>query len=481
MVNCARVIPFALILLAGCVKIPDDEACCMLEQAPTVDIAVKAALETGAVVDGEYPPECWWEIFGDETLNSLVCRALSHSPDLKATEARVTMAFEEATVARSRLFPSIGLNAGVNWRYLGKNDFFRAYAPTIPGNVPEYLLNLDFQYEFDFWGKNSSLYRARIGDARAKAAEYDAAKLILTTSVSSVYVQHVALIEKLRLLQSERENIKQLVELSRKRKENMLDNEQQVLNSNDQLEIMEQNILLTQEQVALAEHLLKRLVGLGPDAHLHIEPSSKKSLPTIHVPRHLSSDLLARRPDLMARIWLVESAAYRVGAARTEFYPRIDLCALGGLDSVFFSKLFTTGSLSSNIYPALHLPIFTAGRIKANLRAYEAEFHASIYDYNQTLLLAVQEVADKVVSLQKADEDLKIEARLVQNRIENQQLARLRFSNSLDSLDAVLYAQNQAIEEQITQIGMEYEKRLATIQLIRALGGGYCTEEIPYE
>ncbi len=154
---------------------------------------------------------------------------------------------------------------------------------------------------------------------------------------------------------------------------------------------------------------------------------------------------------------------------------------MGGLDSLFFNKLFTTESLSSNVYPSLHLPIFTAGRIKANLRAYEAEFHASIYEYNQTLLLAVQQVADKIVSLQKSDEELKIEARLFQNRIENQQLAKLRFSNSLDSLDALLYAQNQVIEEQITQIGMEYEKRLATIELIQALGGGYCTEEIPYE
>lgn len=466
-----------LCLFAGCVKLPPDPACCLLDTAPPLDETVQKALESGVFVTGEFPKESWWEMFCDPILNDLICHALSCSPTLQKVEQRVEAAIEEAQIARSRLFPTIGAGVAIHWRYMGKNDFFRGFDPAIPASVPEYLAHLDFQYEFDFWGKNRNYFYAAMGAAKEAQAEQCEAELILTTSVAAVYFELGALFQKLKVLEKEQKKVTRLFGLTQDRTQSALDSRFPLLDKEEHLFLMEKNILLTQEQIELTRHKLNRLIGEGPECEIELANILPHCSHPFPLPCHLSSDLLSRRPDLMAHIFAVEQMAHLVGAAKTEFYPRIDLAALGGLDSVFFSKLFSGGSLSATVVPSLHLPLFTAGRIRANLQKQQAEFHEKIYAYNQRLLEAVQEVADQVVSLEKREALVKVQNRVVKNRIKEWKLLQLRYQHSLSNQMEVLRGQVLVLEEQLEEIQRGYERTLAAIGLIKALGGGYFCQE----
>lgn len=469
-----------LSLMSSCLKIPTDEAECELYSTPDLHKTTEDALSTNRFERGDFPNSCWWEMFQDEQLSRLICLALNDNPTMIVAEARVKAALEEVVIKKSRLFPTIGLNASVNTEHLGKNSFFRAFTPQFPANITEYIIDLDFSYEFDFWGKNRNFYRASLGLAKAEIAERAGVELSLSTAVASTYFKWQTQMRQLSILQEERKVITQLFDLSRQRQENAIDNEQDVIFAQETQLVIDRNILLQEEKIALTKHLLNTLLGQGPDAQEELDKICFNDLFPFPLPSEISCDFLARRPDLMAQIWRVEAAAHLVGAAKADFYPNVDLTAFAGLDSVFFNKLFSMGSWTTSVKPALHLPIFTAGRIRANLRARHAEFTQSIYIYNDMLLRAVKEVADKIVSLKYAHQDYEVQKQIVENKMQNQKLSSLRYENALNNLMEVLNAHEEVLREKFLQMKYEYDRYKATIQLIRALGGGYCNSDIPF-
>lgn len=465
------IIPF-LILVAGCIRIPTDEAKCQMLETPCVSTEGFAA--------GEFPSPCWWEMFNDPQLNALIDQALSDSPTLSRVAARVEAALAEADIKKSRLFPTIGYNASVNWQYIGKNNLIRAYTPKIiPGKENVYAMDIDLTYELDFWGKNRNTYRAALGLAKAEMAEQQTAILALTTSVASVYFRLQAELEQLEFLEQQRANLAQNFQLSQSRQENALDSTSTLLISDNQLLLIDQNIQFSMQRVELARHMLNMLIGQGPELCEYVQAVRLNTNISFPLPCDISSDLISRRPDLMAQIWRIESAAHLVGAAKAEFYPTVDLFALFGLDSVFANKFFTWGSRLRQVKPALHLPIFTGGRLRANLREKRAEFEEMIYSYNESVLKAVQDVADQIAILRTTNESLKLEEDLLQNKFKNRNFANDRYKNAVGSLSSYLDVENAFIEEWITKIILQYQQRNAIIQLIKALGGGYYSMECP--
>ncbi|NGX38899.1 MAG: Outer membrane protein OprM [Chlamydiae bacterium] len=469
----------SLLLVESCVQIPTDEACCMLLSTPSIEESVLAALEGPEFVEGDFPPCEWWEMFSDPKLSQLICIALANNPTMQKVEALFTRVEEEAKIKRSHLFPTLGFNAAVNWRYLSENDFFRAFTPVIPTSIPEYLIDLDFSYEFDFWGKNRNIYEGALGLAKAQEAEKEGAILALSTSVATLYFKLQSEMQALSILKKERSLLTRLFELTQSREKEAIDDLTQPLQAEERLLYINQSILFSELQVTITKHALSVLLGEGPECDLEICPHQSPNTGAFPLPKCLSSNLLARRPDLMAQLWRVEAAAHLVGAAKAEFFPNISLIALTGFDSVFFNKLFSGGSFGATVRPALHLPIFTAGRIKANLGAKQAEFDEAIFTYNGLLLEAVKEVADKIANLQTADEALKITQRVVNNQTQQQQLTAKRYAFAVDNLLSLISAQEEVLSRELDQNQKEYEKRLAAVDLIKALGGGYCNGEQP--
>lgn len=468
-----------LILFAGCARVPKDEAECGLMKMPQLQETQQ--LHTDAISRGDYPQDSWWEMFEDAQLSCLIERALVDSPTMKLAMSRVAASEEMAKVKKSSLFPMLGFSADVDWRYLGINDFFRAFAPTIPGNITEYEIDVDFSYEFDFWGKHRNTYRAALGRARAECAEAASARLFIATSVAATYFKLQATRHKLAFLQEERELYTSLFELTALREKHAVDNRFPVIGAEEALIALNKNILLAETKISIQMHMLKILLGESPESCEKIEEIVLSSIYKVPMPECISSNLLARRPDLMSQIWLVEAAAHEVGAAKAAFYPSINLYALAGLDSVFFRKFFRWESRAAQLEPALNLPIFTGGKLRASLREKRALFEGAMHKYNELLLQAASQVSDAALILKTSDETLSLQTGQVGNFERARNLTVNRYQNSLDTRMQVIRAEESVLREKLIEIQNQYKRYLAAITLVKSLGGGYIAPSLPLE
>ncbi len=466
----------SVIFATGCAKTETD----MLSRSTTADCVTceSEALLSGQFVESEWPHKEWWQDFDDSNLNRLIQIALETSPSLKTAEERLKRATETAKAQRGYLFPEIDLTGGTNWQHFGKNSFFRSLGPdVVPPVLNQIDLDLNFIYEFDFWGKNRALYQAALDEALSIKAERDQSILILTTSITYAYFQHQRAAKKLELLKKIGQNHEKLVNLTQGRYDHALDFAVQE-NSSQQADLeASKSIIQTEEELLLIEQRIKAMIGVGQDGELAISPPSiSNHNHKTPLPSHLSLDLLARRPDLEAQLWLVEKSAEEIHVAKTAFYPDINLMAFVGLESLHFNNFFSRQSIMSSLNPAFHLPIFTAGRLRAQLRERSAAFNEAIQVYNNLVLQAAQEVAMQLTQITKIQQQVDLQNKIVETTAYNTQIAQARFTHALDPLSIFLNRQNEQFLEEITLAELTYARRLASVLLIRALGGGFFYE-----
>lgn len=464
---------FLLLFLAGCARLPKDCNDCARLDPPSLESTTEEARREGPFTTGNFPDECWWHLFEDAQLSTFVERSLEVQPSLKVAEARLLASEQTARMQKASLYPMIGLYAQGAQQYFGKNGFFRAFAPSFPGRINEYELSLNFSYEFDFWGKNRNLFEAALGEARAQAAEYAQVKVMLSTSVTLAYYTWQVERRRLSLLEEQKQLLEQRFSLTSLRKSGALDTEQQELLSNSELVLVTKRVVESRQLLKLAEHQIKMLLGMGPDDFLEIELRTLPQDARIALPAELSCNLLARRPDLTALIWRTEAAANRVGAAKAAFYPSINLTALVGLDSVFWTKFFTWPSREANAIPALNLPIFTGGFLRAQLRERRAEFEQATQAYNDQLLSAVKEVADQIAIVQKAQSDVELQAMIVQQKAQTSELVHKKNRAALSSLLEVIQAEEALNDAQLLSLSDQLQRLGAMVALVKSLGGGF--------
>jgi NodT family efflux transporter outer membrane factor (OMF) lipoprotein len=464
---------FVLLLIAsGCARVPSREKAQMEESLSCTQTIAKARGSGGDFGIGDWPEEAWWTSFKDPTLTQLIERALVLSPTLQKAEARLKAAYQVALQKKSAFFPEIDFEANTNWQHLAKDGFFRAFAPTIPPLVNDITLGFSYSYEFDFWGKNRDLFRAALKITDALAAERRQAELILTTSIAYTYAQLQFLLRKRQLTYQLKLNTEAIEEIVRERVQNGIDDSRHRLQSQYTTLGLEASLVAIDRQMEIDRHRLKALAGLGQDVELTLDyhPIEMK---VITLPENLELDLIARRPDFTAQRARVEAAAKEIHAAKTDFYPNVNLMGLIGLESVFASKLFEKANYSGNVMPALHLPIFTAGRLRAQLREKVAQFNEAVYAYNELILQVAQEIADRLTAISLFQQEIGLSQKAWNTSQKKVEVSKRRLEHALDNQKQVLEMDNGAIESEIKLVELEYGRVFEAILLIRALGGGY--------
>lgn len=460
------------IALFGCTKIPEHDLAKKADSAGLCSIS-EEALASGQFTEGEWPSASWWESYNDPNLNQLIEIALENSPTLKIAEERLKMAVQAAKAQRGYLFPEVNLTGSDNWQHFGKNSFFRSLAPTVPPVINQIDLDLNFAYEFDFWGKNRSAYKAALGEASAMRAELAQSALILTSSIAYSYFQYQVTALKLELQRKIASNREQLLALAKSRFTFALDNSLDEAAALQAYLEAEKAVVASEEDLKLQLEQMKALSGLGQDGELLVSPPGSITGDCFCLPDNLSLDLLARRPDLMARRFFVEKAAQEIRVAKTAFYPSINLLAFAGLESLKFNTFFEKQSAMSSLNPAFHLPIFTAGRLRAELKGKAAAFSQAVQQYNDLILQAAKEVAMQLTQIVKIGEQIELQRKVVETVAHNTQLVKERFLRAIDPLSDVLVRSNDELAQEISLAELDYSRRLASILLIRSLGGGY--------
>ena len=430
-------------------------------------------LENKLFARGDWPEEKWWEMFFSNELNELTEEALLKNPSIQEVEQKINFAKETAIIARAKLFPLIYFNASDNWAYLSQNGLIKSLNQKVPNSGGLLDLSLSFTYEFDFWGKFRNGFRAAVGKEKAAEAETAQVKLIVTTMLAQVFF---AL--KTNLL---REGIyKELVEvrselnsLSGLMRDKYLYSALPVWLSDENLQETKKELITIQDEIAFNKHFINAICGNGPDNPLYISEKLGYLPNQLELPENLFLDLLARRPDLMAAIWKVESIAHEVGAAIADFFPNIDFKGLSGFQSFNLKNLLSWSSSTTNLIPALHLPIFTAGAIKANVRAKKALFEEAVYQYNNLILKSAEEVANALILVTSIFKQEKLQLDIVDKATKRYNLSELRKTHCLDTAFDILFMKEELLKKKLEELSLRYNQYAAVIKLTKALGGGY--------
>lgn len=477
-----RYVICGFVCLTGCnISMPKQEQVKYIQPTPSIQKSVKESLSTPFFTQGDWPKGNWWTIFKSPELDCLVNQALINNPTIQEAWQRVRAAKQEARIANSQLYPLVYFEAQDTEAYLSRNGLYKALNPSLPLNTTLIDLSLEFKYEFDFWNKNANLLRAALGREMAEKAEAMQVRLMISTAVAQSYFALKANLLRKRLyialykLRQEESGLNQTLQKS------ALSSSLIPLLSTENVLEAKKFLNLIENEIATDKHLLNILMGRSPDAVLKIDACLPPLPEHIALPCHISSGLIARRPDLMAQIWRAKAIAYQVGAAIADFYPDFNLAALAGLESISFAQLFDAGSLTASITPSIYLPIFTGYAIEANVGRLKALFQEAIFAYNKLLLASVQEVADllsfaKSVYLIKSEQNSIID--ITRKRLN---LAKIRNKTGLDSKFEEYAIQDSLIQKELENTTLIYNQYLVSLKLIKALGGGYCASCVPLQ
>jgi NodT family efflux transporter outer membrane factor (OMF) lipoprotein len=457
-----------VLVLAGCASSAGIASTAQPLQAPALGVAAGVATPEVAAD--------WWKAFNDPALNGLVESALVGNPGLKSAQARLQRA--QAAIDGARAADGLQLNGSLDLtrqRYTANG----AIPPPLAGAIRNSgTLQAGASWEFDFFGRHQAALQGAIGSERAAQAEWQAARVLLASSVARGYVQLARLLEQREIATRALAQRDEVLALVRQRVRAGLDTQLELRQGQGALPETRQQIEALDEQITLARHALAALGALPPDALATLSPrlQAVQAVQALALPAAVPADLLGRRADIAAARWRVDAASQDVAGAKTLFYPNINLVAFAGLSSIGLDRLFKSGSEQYGAGPAIRLPIFDAGRLRANLRGKSADLDLAVESYNSAVIDAVHDVADQIHSLQSIARQ-RSEQALAQLAAEQAyDVALQRYKAGLATYLVVLN----------TEAGVLGQRRLAAdlcaraldtqVALVRALGGGYAPQ-----
>jgi NodT family efflux transporter outer membrane factor (OMF) lipoprotein len=453
----------AVLGLSACANRSGIQPQASLRDAPSLGLSAGS----DAVVT---PDARWWREFGDEQLNHLVEESLAASPSLNIAQARLARAQAGTDLTQAATGPQLGATLDATRQQYSANG---AVPPPLAGTIRESgTAQLTGSWELDFFGKNRAALEAALGHTRAAQAEAEAARMLLASQVARSYFQLLRLNEQLGVARRLLAQRTQALRLVQDRVNAGLDTRLELRQGEGALPEARLQIETLQEQLALARHALSALLG-QPNRPLAPDLPALSAIKNIVAATTLPSDLLGRRADIAAARWRVEAATQDVSGARSQFYPNVNLVAFAGFSSIGLDRLLNAGSEQWGVGPALRLPLFDGGRLRANLRGKTADLDIAIESYNATVIDAVRDVADQLTSRQAVARQ-QTEQRAAQVFAENAyEIALQRYEAGLGNYLQVLTAETLVLSQRRQGVYLAARALDTQVALMRALGGGY--------
>lgn len=422
--------------------------------------------------DAQWPADRWWMAYGDAQLDALIDEALADAPDLAAAAARLQRADAAMAMAGAANKPRVSAHASVTSDKLSYNHLIPR-TPATEGLNTYGRATLDVRWELDFWGKNRAALAAATTDAEASHVELTQARLWLASSVAMHYAE-------LSRLHANRDTAAKALTIRQKtaqmfaqRFDNGLETRGGLRNADARRAAAEGEWLALEEQIALQRNRLAALLGAGPDRALSIAAPTLKLDRTFGLPADIASDLLGRRPDVVAARLRAQALGSRIEQQKAEFYPNVNLTALMGVQSLGLDSLAKGSSGIASFGPAISLPIFSGGRLQAELRSAHASYAEAVAQYNATVARALQDVANNAISQKALGQRLVKAQEAVDAATEAHRVASNRYEGGLASYLEVLTAEDGLLGALSAQTNLQSASFTLDIDLQRALGGGY--------
>ena len=460
----------ALRLTLGALALASLAACAQFDSdAPTAQLLDASTL--GLQDQPEKPIAAnWWRDFGDAQLTALVEQSLANNPSLRVAQARLARAQAAFEGVRGNDLPTVGLGADLTHQRFSSNFI---YPPPLGGAILDSgTVQANASWELDFFGKNRSALDAAIGQVRAAEADAQAARMLLASNVARSYFQWVKINAQQEVAErtlAQREQAKKLVQ---DRLNAGLDTQLELQQSESALPDARLQIELLKEQQALTLNALSALSGQQKQPLALVNTLAPAIKPIASVTA-IPLDLLGRRADIAAARWRVEAATQDVSNAKTLFYPNVNLVAFSGFQSIGFDNLLKSGSEQWGVGPAIRLPLFEAGHLRANLRGKSADRDAAIASYNSLVVDAVHDVADQLASSQAITRQQAEQSSAQASAETTYSIAQQRYRAGLGTYLNVLSAQTSVLAQRRQAVDLAARALDTHVQLIRSLGGGF--------
>jgi NodT family efflux transporter outer membrane factor (OMF) lipoprotein len=439
--------------------------------AKTADPQQYATQQSLPPEQGHWPAADWADQFGDAQLKALIDEALKSSPTLDESRARVAAASAYSESARAGTLPRIDAN------YSLKREQFSGTALVPPPYGGSWQTEnsglVQASYDLDLWGKRREALKAAVSRVQASRADAEAVKLALTTSIARTYNSLARLYALRDIAQQEITQREQIMRITTDRIATGLDTQVERQTARANLATSRSALQSLDGQILDTRYQLAALLGAGPDRGLQIARPALGTGDEVRLPDNLPADLVSRRPDIVAARWGVDAMTHDVKEAKAEFYPDINLGAAIGLDAFGFGRFLTAGSRTASVGPAIHLPIFDAGELRAQLKGRYADFDHAVALYNQTLVTALSEIATQLANVRATDAQL-VDALAAQNAArEANRLALVQYKAGLTNQLTVLNADVSALAADQAVANLRMDRRDQQIALASGLGGGF--------
>ena len=443
-------------------------ACVAPDIRPRVAQAAPAELGLGTAtpaIDAQ-----WWRQFGDPQLDRLVEMGLAGNPTLDEALARVRAASAQIETESAGLRPQISGSGQVNRARIGD----KLFPPPIGGadtNIGIGVANLG--WDLDLFGRQHALVRRAAASGDALRFDAAAARLMVSTAIAQAYVGLARADRLIEVTDGFVAARQQTIGYVQARIRNQLASHFDLRAAQTLLATAQQARTQAIGQRDVLVHALAALAGRGADFYPQIvRPTlALDRAPTL--PGALPADLLGRRPDLLAGRARIEASVQGRKAAAAAFLPDVSISALAGLTAVGLGNFFTGGAFSYSVGPAISLPIFEGGRLRAQYRGATADLDGAVASYNDSVLTAVREAADAISNVQSGDQALADQDRVVAGLRGTVQLDAVRVRTGLGSqLDAV-DSGFRLLEAEQALVGFQADTLTRRIQLVAALGGGF--------
>ena len=412
----------------------------------------------------------WWKGLGDPVLDDLVARAVAGNPSLRVARARSERAGANVDVTRSLDGPQLGAGLDVSRQRFTANGL---YPPPLAGSLKNIATaQLNGSWDLDVFGRNRAQLEAAVGAERASAADAEAARTALAVNVARAYVQLARFVEQRSVLARSLAQREEVLALIRQRVGAGIDTNVELRQGEGALPETRQQLEAVQEQIELSRHAVAALLA-EPVQRFDTLAPVLSSVRAVAVPAVVPADLVGRRADIVAARWRVEASAGELQAARADFYPNVSLTAFIGLSSFGLDRLLRSGSEQYGVGPAVRLPIFTAGRLRAGLRGRAADLDAAVESYNGVLVDAIHDVADQMSSVRAVERQLAEQAQATAAAESAYDLARQRYRAGLGTYLTVLNAETNVIAQRRLSTDLRARDIDSQVLLVRALGGGY--------
>ena len=450
------------VLLTACVATPPTTP--QTEQLVPQTLGLSTQAAPGLTAD-------WWTVFNDPQIDQMANLVMSGNPTLGSAMARIRAASADAAAASAADYPQFSLDA-IEQRELFSSNYI--IPPPFGGSYRWFGQTLgNLTWTLDFWGKQAVLIAKARHTQHSAELDAAAARLALSGAFAQAYINLLLAYENGDIADKTLAERQDILRLTQDRYDSGLENAAAL----EQAKALMSLARIDQMRFAAARdtgiHALAALTGQGAGSYADIKRPIVSLDAALSLPDFLPADLLARRPDVLAARARIEAATAGRKAVHAEFYPNINLAAFVGFQAIGLSHLFTADSLTYGAGPAIHLPIFDAGKIRAQYAGATAALDAAVNDYNGAVLTAIRQTADALTQTESLSRQRPEQQNALDSAARAFALAESRYQAGLSDQLPMLNAEATLQQSRQQMVALVANAAIQRVTLLLSLGGGF--------